>query len=220
MSIAWPSLPGLHDCEFELAEGVHVGGTLALPSGPTAGAPLVLCLHYGGRPVGAYGRPLLEQLVEPAWRTLGAVLIAPVARHGDWTNPGDTASTLALLDELARHYGCGPRIVTGYSLGAIGTWHLLAECPDAFAAAVPIAGPPPAVPGGTTPVRALNSTADQRFPARLTVASVQALAAAGRDAACELIGGVEHYDFSGFACALAVLVPWLAQRCACAADGG
>lgn len=210
----WPSIPGVHDREFALADGAHVRGTLALPAQLASAAPLVLCLHYGGTPNGWYGRPLLETLVAPAWRALGAVMLAPVAAGGDWINPGDTACVLELLAAVAARYGCGPRLVTGYSLGAIGTWHLIDRSPDEFVAAVPIAGPPPVATGGTTPVRALHSTADRLFAADATLAAVQALAAGDRDAACVLVDGVDHYAFGGFADALSALVPWLAARCA------
>ncbi len=214
MSLDWPSTPGLHDREFSLAQGERVRGTLALPAAPAHGAPLVLCLHYGGAPSGYYGRPLLETLVAPAWRALGAVMLAPVAVGGDWINAGDGARVFELVAAVAGHYGCGPRIVTGYSLGAIGTWHLIDRAPEAFVAAVPIAGPAPAATNGMTPVRALNSTADRLFPATATLAAVQALAADGRDAACVLIDDVDHYAFGGFADALSALLPWLADRCA------
>ncbi|HMM77344.1 MAG TPA: hypothetical protein PJ986_16685 [Gammaproteobacteria bacterium] len=214
MTPDWPTLPGLHDREFELADGSRVRATLALPAALASAAPLVLCLHYGGTPEGWYGRPLLETLIAPAWRALDAVTIAPVARDGGWTNPGDTARALELLAAVAARYGCGPRLITGYSLGAIGTWHLINRSPEEFVAAVPIAGPPPVASGGATPVRALHSTSDRVFAADATLAAVRALAARGRDAACVLVDGVDHYAFGGYADALSALVPWLAARCA------
>jgi|LNFM01.1.fsa_nt_gb predicted peptidase len=212
MSHAFPDIPGLHDRDIGLASGASVRCTLVVPPGTRAGgAPLVLCLHYGGEPVGYYGRALLEHLLEPAWRALGAVFVAPVAVGGDWQTDTNTDRVLALLEEVGTHYGCAAtrRIVTGYSLGAIGTWHLLARAPTLFAAAVPMAGPPPLAVAGRTPVRALNSTADTLFPAATTARAVDALGNAGRDARCELIDGVDHYSFAGFAPAVAGLVPWL-----------
>jgi len=210
----WPSDAGLHDLLVRCGETRTVPATLALPPGLPGGAPIVLCLHYGGMPVGHYGRALLEHLVAPAWQALGAVMLAPVSAHGDWTHAEDSALALDALAQAAARYGCGPRIITGYSLGAIGTWHLIAQSPAEFVAAVPIAGPPPGVAVGDTPVRALNSSADRLFPAAATVEAVRALSAAGRDAACVLVEGVDHYAFAGFAHALSALLPWLASRCA------
>lgn len=218
MQMDWPHSPGIHDLEFVCGDAARARGSLALPTGGTAGAPLVLCLHYGGTPIGHYGRPLLEQLVASAWQRLGAVMLAPVNPHGDWTHPQATKLTLDLVAQVAARYGCGPRLVTGYSLGAIGTWHLVHTCPDEFVAAVPMAGPPPAAAAGNTPVRALVSDADRLFPAAATFAAVESLAKTGRDAACIVIEGVDHHAFGGFADALSALVPWLAACCTAGAS--
>lgn len=79
----WPDGAGLHDIVIRGADTRTVPATLVLPPGLPAGAPIVLCLHYGGTPVGHYGRTLLEHLVAPAWQALGAVMLAPVSVHGD-----------------------------------------------------------------------------------------------------------------------------------------
>ena len=213
MEAAWPSRHGLHDCTLTWADGQATRATLSLPTSLVGGAPLVLCLHYGGPPSGWYGRALLESLYLPAWHALGAVMVAPVATDSDWVNARDASRALDVAAAVAARFGCGPRIVTGYSLGAIGTWHLIDRSPTEFVAAVRVAGPPPAATAGGTPVRALNSSADRLFPAAATLAAVEALAAQGRDAACVLVDGVDHYAFGGFADALSALVPWLAARC-------
>jgi predicted peptidase len=211
-----PERPGLHDRELELPSGRCVRCTLAVPAGISRGAPLVLCLHYGGEPRGYYGRPLLEQLLLPAWRALGAVMLAPVSAGGDWTTPDNTSNALEVASFVEQAYACAAnrRIVAGYSLGAIGAWHLLSHAPAHFAAAVPMAGPPPLAEPGVTPVRALNSTADRLFPSAATVAALEDLRERGADAACTLIQGVEHHDFGGFSAALASLLPWLCERLA------
>jgi len=220
MNASLPELPGLHDRELELPSGRRVRCTLALPAGSPRAAPLVVCLHYGGEPRGFYGRPLLEHLLLPAWNPLGAVMLAPVTAGGDWTTAENTANVLELVGAVEQAYACAStrRIVAGYSLGAIGTWHLLSRAPGHFAVAVPIAGPPPVTEPGLTPVRALNSTADRLFPAAATVAAIARLRECGVDAACDLVEDVDHYDFAGFGAALAALVPWLSERLALPGD--
>jgi len=209
-----PTHPGLHDRELELSPGCRVRCTIALPPGVPRAAPLVLCLHYGGEPHGYYGRPLLEHLLLPAWRGLGAVMVAPVSVGGDWTTPDNTRNAFEAARIVEHAYATAPgmRVATGYSLGAIGTWHLLSRAPEHFAAAVPLAGPPPTTAPGLTSVRALNSTADRLFPATATAAALDRLREHGVDAACELVEGVDHHDFGGFQVALAALLPWLRER--------
>ena len=209
-----PAQAGLHDRELELSPGCRVRCTIALPPGVPRTAPLVLCLHYGGEPHGYYGRPLLEHLLLPAWRALAAVMVAPVSVGGDWTMPANAHNAFEVARIVEQAYACAPtrRVVTGYSLGAIGTWHLLSQAPGHFAAAVPLAGPPPLAAPGSTPVRALNSTADRLFPSAATAAALERLRERGVDAACDLIEGVDHHDFGGFSAPLASLLPWLRGR--------
>lgn len=211
MAAALPTAAGIHDRDIELPDGTRVRCSLVVPAGSGRDAPIVLCLHYGGEPTGYYGRALLQNLFEPAWRALGAVMVAPVAEVGDWRSPENGRRATGVLELVSNHYGCARsrQILTGYSLGAIGTWHLLADAPDLFAAAVPVAGPPPVSASGATPLRALHSSADQLFPAAATHDFVEALRAAGRDAACTLVEGLDHYDVGAFGPALTALLPWL-----------
>lgn len=214
MTSLLPGASGIHDLELDLQAAGRARCTVALPPGMSADRPLVLCLHYGGEPQGYYGRALLEHLLVPAFNTLGAVMIAPVVRAGDWTSPDNMALALAALRLVESTYGTAAsrRVVTGYSMGAIGTWHLLKHEPTMFSAAVPIAGPPPASRDqGTTPVYALHSTQDQLFPSAATVAFIEALAGSGRVARCGLLSGVDHFSFGEFETALAAVVPWLCE---------
>ena len=216
MRLTWPEAAGLHDCEVTLANGDAARFTLALPPTRTADTPLVLVLHYGGEPHGFYGRPLVEMLAMPAWPGLGAVYIAPVARGGDWQQARNRDFALALLHATEAQYGTSTarRLLLGYSLGAIGTWHLLACEPALFAAAVPLAGPGPALEGPlTTPVHAINSTTDHIFPVADTTRALTALQAGGAPVAWTLLEGVDHFAVPRFAAALAALEPWVsAQR--------
>lgn len=71
------------------------------------------------------------------------IVIAPQTPLGtDWAGASGTR-VISLIDDLLKEAGAAdPKRVylTGYSLGAYGTWHLLGKRPDLFAAAVPAAG--------------------------------------------------------------------------------
>ena len=215
MHLTWPEAAGLHDCDLTLDNGEAARFTLSLPTARGADTPLVLVLHYGGEPHGFYGRPLIEMLALPAWRSLDAVFIAPVASGGDWTTPRNRAFALDLLAAAEQHYGTSParRLLVGYSMGAIGTWHLLDHAPDCFAAAVPMAGPAPALAHPlATPVHAVNSNADQLFPVTTTVHALEGLLATGAPVAWTVIEGVDHFAVPRFGEALANLAPWVAKQ--------
>ena len=215
MHLTWPTAAGLHDCNATLEHGEAARFTLALPASCTADTPLVLVLHYGGEPHGFYGRPLIEMLALPAWRSLDAVFIAPVASGGDWTTPRNRGFALDLLAAAEARYqtAASRRLLLGYSMGAIGTWHLLDAAPELFAGAVAMAGPAPTLQRPlTTPVHAVNSSADQLFPVADTLAALEALQATGASVAWTVIDGVDHFAVPRFGEALASLAPWAADR--------
>lgn len=218
LTIIFPTRPGTHDVVLETPAGELARCTVHVPDTQAAEAPLVLVLHYGGEPSGFYGRPLLEMLATGPWRELGAVLIAPVAAGGDWSLPRNTELALDLLQAAQDHYATAPtkRVVLGYSMGAMGVWHLLSRVPNLFAAAVPLAGPPPPMLPPMlpplvlrTPVHAINSRADRLFPAQETAAVIATLAAGGAPAQVTLLDGIDHHAFGAFAPSLAQLLPWL-----------
>lgn len=210
----FPSEAGLHDLEFPLADGARLRYTLYLPRPrpELGGAPLALILHYGGSPVGYYGRDLLEDLMVPAWQTLAPVMVAPVTRGGDWSSAANRQALRALLAALEAAFSTDPhrRVIAGYSMGAIGTWQLLAQYPAYFSAAVPIAGWPPEMPGDcTTPLRALHSRSDQLFPLATLEARIAALAERGCPVSLTVLEDIDHYAFPAFIDAVTAVVPWL-----------
>lgn len=208
-----PQAPGLYDLESVAADGGRLRCTLSVPAvgADDTPLPLVLVLHYAGQPTRFYGRPLLQQLVEPALRPLHALLVAPESRGGQWQDERNEAFVLALLEWLCSAWPVDRRkvIVTGYSMGAIGTWHFITHYPERFAAAIPIAGFPNRALDSQVPVMALHAAADELFPLARLEAALATAQAAG--AAVELVTAdvSGHYDVNGYAATLAAALPWL-----------
>ncbi|MSR15115.1 MAG: hypothetical protein EXR86_11245 [Gammaproteobacteria bacterium] len=206
-----PHSSGLHQCELARTGLVNARLSLQLPTQPR-GAPLVLVLHYGGQPHGYYGEALVGSLVQPAWQALNAVIAAPVSVGGDWQSKDNLALLRSLLPLLEATYETNSqqRVITGYSLGAIGCWHQLVTQENHFSAAVPIAGRiPESLEAITTPFHALHSRTDQLFPLGDFEARVSARAAAGANAALSVVNDVDHFDFLAYLAAMRALVPWL-----------
>ena len=88
--------------------------------------PLVLCLHYGGPVSPWYGRGLLESVVEPGLRALGAVIMAPDGDCPQWRNPACEAVCREALSYAKANFAIAEQksLITGYSKGGIGTWDL------------------------------------------------------------------------------------------------
>lgn len=208
-----PRTAGIHDVERRPPGSRVARFSLSLPADLDAASerPLVVVLHYAGQPTRFYGRPLVEDLFEPAWRNLGAVYVAPESLGGQWHGEANEAFVMQLVDTLQETYGLSRSrtVVAGYSMGAIGCWHFTGAYPERFAAAVPVAG----FPGGSlhsrVPVRTLAAEADEIFDlGRLRAAVVEA-SAGGSDVELLVVPARGHYDVGGFGDALGTLVPWL-----------
>jgi predicted peptidase len=66
----------------------------------------------------------LTSLVEPALRELRAIIVAPDCNGSDWTQSNSEQDVLELLDHVEAAYNIDPNktLITGYSMGDIGTW--------------------------------------------------------------------------------------------------
>ena len=214
-TMQFPTVAGIHDIETHLADGRSVRYTLSVSADAPDDdrRPLILILHYAGTPTRFYGRPLLEYLFEPALRGLAPVCLAPEAICGQWHEEENESFVMQVLDGARAAYGVDPSrvVVGGYSMGALGTWHLIAHYPERFSAALPIAGYPRHDLECTVPVHAFHSAADELFPLAALTESVAALAQAGRPITLTTAAVNGHFDVNGYRDALSAAPAWLRQ---------
>ncbi len=208
-----PRSAGVYDIEVALDANRRGRFTLARPAGIDSAQPrpLVVVLHYAGQPTRYYGRPLVEQLFEPAWRELGALYVAPESLDGQWSSAANEAFVLNLVDTLQNEYAVDRAriVVAGYSMGAIGSWHFITHYPERFSAAVPVAGFPRAEVGCAVPVYTLATESDEIFDYQNMSTAVEALRQRGCAIEFARVDARGHYDVNGFATALAAVAPWL-----------
>jgi predicted peptidase len=108
----------------------------------------------------------------------------------------------ALLDEISEQYRVDPARIylTGLSMGGYGTWHLLSEHPQRFAAAIPICGgmiwylnlEKRAERIKDVPIWVFHGDADTVVPLSASQQVVDALKAAGSLVRFTVYPGVEH----------------------------
>ncbi|PAP76642.1 dienelactone hydrolase family protein [Rubrivirga marina] len=149
--------------------------------------PLVVVFHGAGE-IGTdnlahldrfpktWARPEVRQrfpsfVLAPQMPERSAIYNGPAETAGRYSRPGPPLHTaLALIDSLRQSLPVdGSRIyAVGFSMGASTTWNALALRPDLFAAAVPIAGVPPALTEAErvtrTPLWVVHGTADTANP--------------------------------------------------------
>jgi predicted peptidase len=210
-----PHEPGLYR---EVAPDTNQRYVLSLPDefGGEQSVPLVLVLHYawGGSLPDYYGQELLEDVVHPALRDLGAIMVAPDCLHRDWSNPESEAELNHLLDFIGDTYGVDRHkvIVTGYSLGGMGTWYMAARNQRRFAAALPMAA---IVPREATevrwsiPVYVIHSRADEIVSIVPTERAVRRLQEQGAPIEFVVLDGVSHFETGHYFRPLRDAVPWI-----------
>ena len=212
--------PGLHVQTLERANAPAVGYALAIPRtySNTSPVPLVLALHFGvqgGSSEGA-GRDVVGILIAPGLAELGAIIVAPDSIDGQsWSTPENEAAVLALLDQVIRSYRLDPKkvIVTGFSMGGMGTWHFAGKFPERFAAAVPVAGRPGAMPAGgwRVPVFAVHSRRDELVPLGPAQQRIDELKRGNVAAELVILDRPTHFNTGGHTEGLKQAVPWLRQ---------
>jgi predicted peptidase len=190
--------------------------TLALPEEILGDhpQPLVLALHFAGHGSPFYGKLILTELVEPALRELGAMIVAPDCTGPDWTHSQSEKDVLAILNHIHKIYNADPDriLITGYSMGGIGTWYLAARHQDKFSAALIMAGSPP--PNITEvdwriPIRIIQSQQDELMPLQPTEIAVQQLKSNGKEVDLILLEGVTHFETWRYSAPLRASIPWI-----------
>jgi len=206
----------VYEKTLTIEPGVSLRYTLAVPPSLSADRPypLVLALHYGGQVTPYYGKGYLTGLVLPALRDLNAIMIAPDCPGEGWTDPASERAVLALLQAIQKDYAIDRRrlIITGYSMGATGTWDFVFKHQGLFSAALPVAGMPPkgiilSDPG--TPILVIHSRDDELFPLDAVRKFVRACESAGLPVELRVVAGLSHYRFDQFVAALREAVPWV-----------
>jgi len=208
------STPGMHALTLPGSERRF---TLVIPAGydGSEAVPLVMSLHYGGNVTPFYGRGLLEQLVEPVLEELGAIIVAPDSAANGWANPTAEAQVLELLEYVESNYNVDSNrtLLTGYSMGAMGTWYLAPRHPELFEAAIPMAGRPQADSTGLdwrTPTYVINSAADELIALEPTREAVEMLQAKGAPIQIAVIdAGITHYQIPRYRPYLEAAIPWI-----------
>jgi len=207
--------PGMYNQTLRLQDGITVGYAISIPKNysPSNPVPLVLALHFGGRPNGA-GQQLLGILVGPAFEGLGAIIVAPDSIGGGWETPANDRAVVALLDAVQAAYRIDPKriAVTGFSMGGAGTWHFAGKYPERFSAAVPVSGRPPESLGAwRTPVFAIHSRQDEVVPIGPASARIKELQKTGVRAEFLELTGISHHETYRFVDGLRRAVPWLKE---------
>jgi len=208
-------IPGIHE---QLLSSYQLRYTISIPedySGKDP-VPLVLALHYGGPVTPYYGKEFLVSLIEPALRELGAIILAPDSAAGDWANPQSEKNIVSLLDAIEATYNIDTSrtLITGYSMGGMGTWYLGARLQDRFTAALPMAGMPQDDSidfRWNIPIYVIHSLQDELIPLEPTENLISQLKDKGTKVQLVLVENITHYETFRYVEPLKSAIPWIKE---------
>jgi len=136
--------PGAHQLRFETENNEeYMEYYLYIPEKPVKQMPLVVFLH-GAVEVGKvsllqdYG--IASVVNEIYGNNYPFLLLLPCTHKPTWTSANVPETLISLIDSLIDEYCIDPHriILTGHSMGSMGTWKIASLYPDFFAAAVPV----------------------------------------------------------------------------------
>lgn len=213
-----PGTPGIYEQSLKLENGKELRYTLFIPSpfDEKQEKPLILGLHYGGTVTPWYGKGYLIILALPGLKELDGIILAPdCPTPNGWDNPKAESALLELVNTIKQNYNIDHKkiLVTGFSLGGIGTWYMAARHPEIFSAAIPISAEIKPEIGKTIriPVYAIHSSGDEIFPVKEVEESMQKLKARGMPVQLKIITGLSHYRTDSFVAPLHDAIPWIKQ---------
>lgn len=204
--------PGFSTMEFRLKSGEKLPYSVYQPvTGPNDSVPLIVALHWGGEVTPWFSMNYLRTFIEPAFKELEAYIIAPDCPANGWEVPLSEEFVLELVENAKKVWPVDPRkiVLTGYSMGAKGTWFLGARHPELFCAAIPVSGVPRLVKQISLPVYAINSKSDELMDYKLTQVAIRELKKEGFRTRFVLLDGPGHYNTNAFVKPVSFSIPWL-----------
>jgi predicted esterase len=181
---------------------------------PAERAPLILALHWGVETYAFISHDFLAGFVQPAMCDSGAFIMAPDRGSDAWDDPGQQAILLQLLDLALGQLPLDPGqiVITGYSMGGIGSWHIAARRTHRFSALIPIACNPPAdalEAAQEIPTYVIHGGQDELFPLSETRRAVALLKERGARLEFSVVEGGTHYAAHLYIDAVRKTVPWM-----------
>ena len=223
--------PGLHKLEVTHPDGTHQRYIINVPESydGTKAVPLILGLHYGFQRVEGSERPepywtegFFTKIYQQAFKPLNAIFLAADSVNGNWSTPENEAAVLSLMDSIIATYNIDDKktIVTGYSMGGFGTWHMASKYQNRFAGALPIAGMPVAMDtfrengefidvDWNIPLYIIHSKVDGLIDIGPTTEYVKKLKAEGKDVTFQVLEVITHHQENLLPEPMGKTVPWI-----------
>jgi predicted peptidase len=180
-----------------------------------SGYPMIVGLHYASPTPGLspyFGLGYVGQIVLPALGELNGILVAPDCPDATWTSATSERLVTAVIAEAKKENKIDARrtLITGFSMGGIGTWHFAEKHPQLFRGGIPMAARPPAADAKPAiPMYVIHSRADQSQPFDATERAVKSLEERGVSVTLVALDDVPHADLTRYIDPLNAAIPWI-----------
>lgn len=206
---------GIHQETIPAGDGRDLAFTLAVPARVQGErVPLVVALHYNDNATASELADIyLRTLAEPGLRDLGAIIFAPAVPGLTWTDPASEKAVMAFVEHALATWPIDPErvVVTGYSMGGVGTWFFTERRPDIFSAGIPMAGRPIGSLTSGVPLYVIHGSQDELFDVSENEQAVRALQAVGVNAEIVIVDGLGHQQATAYVAPLREAVLWLQE---------
>jgi len=206
--------PGSQRLSVIIANGGEMLYGLSVPTiAQNKKAPLVMALHYAGSSAPYRGDNYMHVLPGPGLANLEAIIVAPDCPGDSWLDKISEEAVMSFIDAAKSEWPVDPDriVITGYSMGGIGTWYLADKYPDVFYAAIPMASEPVGFLTGKVPHYVIQGSDDELFGTGSIQKAVEILKSKHRVVELVIADGLTHYSAEPYVSYLQHSVPWLAD---------
>lgn len=191
-----------------------------IPNNPTTNMPIVVFLHGSGE-TGKIDALKDLGFIRGTKNVYGDdfpyIVLQPNTRVANWPTTANMTTVKELIDSTCEEYSCDKEhiIITGMSMGAVGTWGFVNKYKDYFSAAVPVSCGGGIVPESylNVPVRAFVGEASddyQYYSAMLN--NVNKIKNIGGDASLEVVKGGTHNSTYHTVYSRKELIEWMLEQ--------
>lgn len=203
---------GFHTEKTGLSNGDELLYGLWVPVIPqNKKVPLIVALHYAGPETPYRGYSYMQILVQPALADLGAIIVAPDALGESWLDAESEQAVMSFITMAIEEWPVDPEkiIITGYSMGGIGTWYYADKHPDVFSVAIPMASEPVGFLTGKVPHYVIQGQNDELFGTSSVRKAVEVMKSKNKRAELVIAEGLSHSEADQYVTYLQQSIPWI-----------
>ncbi|MDA3953163.1 MAG: alpha/beta hydrolase-fold protein [Bacteroidales bacterium] len=164
--------------------------------------PLIIALHWGWGQDNIpkyFSKIFMEEFILPIFKDQKSIIVAPDCPGNSWIENISTNSVLELRNYCIDEYNIDTSkiLITGFSLGGIGTWYYAAHYSNLYSYAMPIAGYPKEEwldHINNIHLSIINSIDDVVIPFEQANTAAEYLIKKGLDVNYKKLYGVSHYN--------------------------